>query len=151
MRRYSGYARLERSGDGERDDRRERRHQANRNPAECKDQGLLDMERLEAARRPVNSRGVTMCPLCLDVLSSKGFFSRVEQAEGREVHDLRGFQLNLFHIKELRFGVTNHRPYNVAWGHHHCNVVVKDAGILETLKWLKEVVDRNVTEGLFPN
>ena len=116
----------------------------------CRTSELLDMDRLKAARS-VNSRSVAICPLCLDVLSSKGFFSRMEQAEGREVHDLTITQISLFHISELRFGVLNHTPYNVAWGHHHCNVVVKDSGILETLKWLKEVVDRNVTEGLFPS
>lgn len=117
---------------------------------QCTDQGLLDLDRLKAARA-VNSRGLSICPLCLEALSSKGFISRMEQAEGREVHDLTITQISLFHIKELRFGVLNHAPYNVAWGHHHCNVVVKDSGILETLKWLKEIIDRNVTEGLFPD
>jgi hypothetical protein len=117
---------------------------------QCRDGGLLDVDRLRAARA-VNSRGVAICPLCLDILSSKGFFSRMEQAEGREVHDLTITQISLFHINELRYGLQNHAPYNVAWGHHHCNVVVKDSGIAETLKWLKTVIDRNVTEGLFPS
>jgi hypothetical protein len=116
----------------------------------CQEQGLLDMDRLKAART-VDSGGRTICPLCLELLSAKGFVSRMEQAEGREVHDLTITQVSLFHINELRYGVVNHSPYNVAWGHHHCNVVVKDAGILETLKWLKELIDRNVREGLFPS
>lgn len=74
----------------------------------------------------------------------------MEQAEGRAVLDLTITQLNLFHISELRMGVFNHRPYNLGWGHHHCNVVVKDAGIHETLRWMDEVLSRNVQEGHFP-
>ena len=68
----------------------------------------------------------------------------MEQVEGRFVHDLTVTQLNLFHIAELRIGVLNHRPYNVGWGHHHCNVVVKDAGILKTLEWMRAVVSRTM-------
>jgi hypothetical protein len=44
---------------------------------------------------------------------------------------------------ELRYGELNHRPYNLGWGHHHCNVVVKDAGIDETIGWMRSVVERN--------
>ena len=74
----------------------------------------------------------------------------MDQAEGRVVHDLTVTQLNLFHIQELRFGGLNHRPYNLGWGHHHCNVVVKDSGIIETLHWMKEVVERNLIDGQLP-
>jgi hypothetical protein len=112
--------------------------------------GLLDFGRLQKARA-TNSLGVPICPLCLEELSSKGFFSRMEQAAGREVHDLTVTQVSLFHINELRYGLLNHCPYNVAWGHHHCNVVVKDSGIDETLRWLKSVVDTNIKKGLFPS
>ncbi|MEZ4211233.1 MAG: BstXI family restriction endonuclease [Candidatus Paceibacterota bacterium] len=41
------------------------------------------------------------------------------QAEGREVPDLTVTEINLFHINELRYGVYNHKPYNLSWGHHH--------------------------------
>lgn len=51
--------------------------------------------------------------------------------------------VSLFHVKELRMGVFNHQPYNLGWGHHHCNVVVKDSGIFETLGWMKQVLQRN--------
>jgi hypothetical protein len=85
----------------------------------------------------------------LKELSGRGFFSRLEQAEGREVHDLTVTQLNLFHITELRYGVYNHRPYNLGWGHHHCNVVVKDSGILETLNWMHDVIQFNIETGYF--
>lgn len=73
----------------------------------------------------------------------------MEQAAGREVIDLTITQLNLFHIDELRMGVCNHRPYNLGWGHHHCNVVVKDAGISATLRWMYEVIQRNIADGHF--
>jgi hypothetical protein len=116
--------------------------------AQCKESGLLDTARLTETRT-LNALGKTICPLCLEELSGQGFFNRMEQAEGRLVHDLTVTQLNLFHIEELRFGVVNHRPYNVGWGHHHCNVVVKDSGIRKTLEWMRDVLHRNIDEGHF--
>lgn len=114
----------------------------------CEEAGLSDMQRLREARI-VNGDGKAICPLCLEELPAQGFFSRVEQAQGREVNDLTITQLNLFHISELRYGTYNHRPYNLGWGHHHCNVVVKDAGIAETLEWMHTVVERNIKDGHF--
>lgn len=119
------------------------------NLAKCQQHGLLDLVWLTQARM-LNSAGHTICPLCLEELSGQGFFNRMEQAEGRKVPDLTVTQLNLFHIQELRYGVLNHRPYNLGWGHHHCNVVVKDAGILETLEWMRGILDRNIAEGHLP-
>ena len=117
--------------------------------AQCGELRLLDTAQLKNFRI-VNSCGKTICPLCLDELSGQGFFSRMEQAEGRAVHDLTITQLNIFHIAELRYGVFNHRPYNLGWGHHHCNVVVKDSGIAETLVWMRAVLNRNIREGHLP-
>lgn len=109
---------------------------------ECKLNELLDLKKLIKAR-VINSQNKTTCPLCLEELSGSGFFNRLEQAEGREVPDLTVTQINLFHINELRINTLNHCPYNLGWGHHHCNVVTKDAGILPTLKWMQEVLKRN--------
>jgi hypothetical protein len=61
--------------------------------AQCEAAGLLDTVRLTKARM-LNARGKTICPLCLDELSGQGFFNRMEQAEGRVVHDLTVTQLN---------------------------------------------------------
>lgn len=112
----------------------------------AQDKGLLNYEELLGARL-INSSRVTVCPLCLEPLSGFGFFSRLTQAAGREVHDLTVTEINLFHIKELRYGQFNHRPYNLGWGHHHCNVVVKDSGINETLIWMKTILDNNKDAG----
>ena len=112
----------------------------------CAQRGLLDLTQLRA-QRIVNAGGRTVCPLCLKELSAAGFFSRLEQAQGREVHDLTVTQINLFHVAELRYGCYNHRPYNLGWGHHHCNVVVKDAGILPTLHWMDDVLRANRADG----
>lgn len=109
---------------------------------QCESEGLLDRDQLTQARM-LNTSGKTVCPLCLEELSGQGFFDRMDQAEGRVVPDLTVTQLNLFHIQELRCGVCNHRPYNLGWGHHHCNVVVKDSGIAETLRWMRDVIERN--------
>jgi hypothetical protein len=114
---------------------------------ECEAAGLWDYDRLNRSR-VLNGRYQTICPLCLEPLSAQGFFDRMAQADGRDVPDLTVTQINLFHIHELRVGAFNHRPYNLGWGHHHCNVVVKDSGIEETLAWMVRVIDRNKHEGL---
>ncbi len=114
----------------------------------CQGQRLLDFTRL-IDTRILNRNHKTICPLCLEELTAQGFFNRMEQAEGREVPDLTVTQLNLFHINELRMGVFNHQPYNIGWGHHHCNVVVKDSGIINTLIWMKAVVQKNIDSGHF--
>lgn len=106
------------------------------------DAGLLDIERLKETRL-VNSEGVTACPLCREEMSPIGFASKVAQAEGREVFDLTVTEVSLFHVDELRVGKLSHKPYNLGWGHHHCNVVVKDAGITNTLEWIRDVLRRN--------
>ena len=112
----------------------------------CEAQGLLDFTRLRGAR-VLNNVGHTMCPLCLKELSGTGFVTRMQQALGREVLDLTVTEINLFHLEELRMGVFNHRPYNVGWGHHHCNVVVRDKGIDLTLHWMRNVVNDNIAAG----
>jgi len=112
----------------------------------CKSMDLLDYKKLNKVRM-LDEDNKTICPLCLERLSGVGFLSRMMQAEGREVPDLTVTEINLFHIKELRYGVYNHKPYNLGWGHHHCNVVTKDSGILETLKWMKVVLQRNKKSG----
>lgn len=108
----------------------------------ARDQGLLDFEKLKQSRI-LNGKRELVCPLCLERLSARGFIRRLAQAAGRERHDLTVTEINLFHIQELAFGVFNHRPYNLGWGHHHCNVVCKDSGIDETLTWMQSVLRRN--------
>jgi hypothetical protein len=109
-------------------------------------QGLLNYDELIQARI-LNKHRNTICPLCLEELSGRGFFTRLEQAEGREVVDLTVTSLNLFHIEELRYGTFNHRPYNLGWGHHYCNVVVRDIGIVNTLLWMNDILRKNREEG----
>lgn len=103
---------------------------------------LFDKKQLIDARI-MDNKGFTICPLCLKHISANGFCSKIQQAEGRDVPDLTNTEVSLFHIHELRTGEFNHRPYNLGWGHHHCNVVVKDTGIDATLQWMKKVLIRN--------
>lgn len=112
----------------------------------CSENGLLDYLKLMDSRT-LNKERRTICPLCIEELSGNGFFNRMQQAEGREVPDLTVTEINLFHIEELRAGIYNHRPYNIGWGHHHCNVVTKDSGIYKTLKWMNAVLNRNINHG----
>ncbi len=116
------------------------------NALQCEQYALADLERLHSARL-LSASSKTMCPLCLEEVSALGFFNKVEQAEGRLVPDLTITQLNLFHIEELRLGSYGHRPYNLGWGHHHCNVVVKNSGIAETVIWMNVVLDKNIEAG----
>lgn len=104
--------------------------------------GLLDYDQLVGSRI-LNADREVVCPLCLEPISVAGFLSRLPQASGRERHDLTVTEINLFHIQELGYGVFNHRPYNLGWGHHHCNVVCKDFGIHPTLEWMASVMRRN--------
>lgn len=108
--------------------------------------GLVDTT-VMLEKRIMDENHHTICPLCLERLTANGFFNKLLQAEGRDVPDLTVTQLNLFHINELRFGAFNHKPYNLGWGHHHCNTVVKDSGINETLNWMQDVVFRNLSKG----
>lgn len=105
---------------------------------------LLDYDKL-MENRIINKDHELVCPLCLETVSSFGFLNRLTQAAGRERHDLTVTEINLFHIEELSYEKLGHAPYNLGWGHHHCNVVCKDAGIVATLDWMKEVLDRNST------
>ena len=107
----------------------------------CIEEKLLDWDELRKCR-VINKQNHTVCPLCLVELSGIGFFTRMLQAEGREVSDITVTEINLFHIDELRLGEYNHRPYNLGWGHHHCNVVTKDSGVAKTLEWLIEIIER---------
>lgn len=104
--------------------------------------GMLDEGRLRSLRI-LNPSGFTICPLCLDEIPASLFFSRIVQAEGRKTLDQTVTEVSLFHIQELRVGRLQHKPYNLGWGHHHCNVVTKDSGIQETLAWMRRVLDRN--------
>ena len=109
---------------------------------QANEKGLADKNKL-LLKRIIDKDGYTICPLCLKHISARGFCSRVQQAEGRDVPDLTVTEVSLFHIHELRTGEFNHHPYNLGWGHHHCNVVVKDSGIEPTLQWMREVINRN--------
>lgn len=106
------------------------------------EQKLADTNKLIRARI-LNNKGHTICPFCLRELSSKVFGEKLQLAEGRDVPDTTVTDVSLFHIKELRTGQFNHKPYNLGWGHHYCNVVVKDAGIEQTLQWMREVLADN--------
>lgn len=111
------------------------------------EQGLLDYELLRESRI-LDPDNIAICPLCLEQLDAFGFFNRKAQAKGREKFDLTITELNLFHIEELRPGLFNHKPYNLGWGHHLCNVVIGDEGIDSTVRWMHDVIERNIEYGL---
>lgn len=120
----------------------------NHNIEECNAKSLFNIDQI-ISHRLINANHHTICPLCLEEVSAMGFINKVEQAEGRSVPNLTVTQLNLFHIEELRIGKYGHRPYNLGWGHHHCNVVVKDSGIMPTLTWMDKIVGQNIELGYF--
>ena len=112
----------------------------------CRSKDLLNYELLRE-KRILDADNCTVCPLCLERLQGRGFMTRLSQMQGREVPDLTVTEISLFHIHELRPGEFNHKPYNLGWGHHHCNVVVKDSGIFPTLNWFVKVLKRNHDAG----
>ena len=107
---------------------------------------LLDLGKLRAIRA-LDTDGHTICPLCLEKMSARHFTEKVQQAAGRERFDARLTEASLFHIAELRVGEFGHRPYNLGWGHHRCNVTAGDVGIQQTLQWMREVIARNDLAG----
>jgi hypothetical protein len=108
--------------------------------AAAEEEGLLDMERL-LTLRVIGASGETVCPLCLVPVHAADFSKRSEQAQGRVTFDITTTDVSLFHIQELRVGTLQHKPYNLGWGHHFCNVVTRDAGIMGTLDWMKGVLE----------
>lgn len=118
------------------------REQKNRCIEETKNLNVDDIKLLQKSRI-LNTKGHTICPLCLKEMSAFTFDKKIVQSEGRYVPDTTVTEISLFHIKELCNGEFNHKTYNLGWGHHFCNVVVKDVGIYNTLKWMRQVLKDN--------
>ncbi|TDO97026.1 BstXI family restriction endonuclease [Flavobacterium sp. 245] len=105
----------------------------------CNNQKLANTDRLYKTRIIDNAKN-TICPLCLKKLSAGAFLINFfESAEKSDV-DKDISQINLFYINQLKIGEFNHSPYNLAWGHQNCNMICKETGVIETIKWMKEVV-----------
>lgn len=102
---------------------------------------LADIEKFEQAN--ILHDGTTICPLCREPIKAEELMSEVELAEGRENLHNRITEANLFHIDALRPGEFNNKPYKLGWGHHHCNQVVHDSGVKETLDWMEQVLRNN--------
>src|SRR5699024_1257743 len=112
----------------------------------ARNEGLFDTAKLQN-KRILDESSMCICPLCLERLRAEDFFKRESQAEGRETWDNTVTSISLFHIDELRMGSVQHKPYNLSWGHHHCNVVTKDVGIEPTLRWMETILRRNRDSG----
>lgn len=113
-----------------------------------RDRGLGDLHRFvsSGALVVVADEFRTVCPLCRAPVKAGDLMTRMEQAPGREIEDLTVTEANLFHLEDLRPGEYNHKPYALAWGHHHCNTVARDRGVVATIEWMAEVVDRHQTD-----
>ncbi|MDR7372856.1 BstXI family restriction endonuclease [Flavobacterium aquidurense] len=109
----------------------------------CNNQKLANNERLYKTRIIDNVQN-TICPLCLKKLSAEAFllnfFDSSEKSSEKSDSDKDISPINLFYINQLKTGEFNHSPYNLAWGHQNCNMICKETGVIETIKWMKEVV-----------
>ncbi|PXY46891.1 BstXI family restriction endonuclease [Flavobacterium hydrophilum] len=105
----------------------------------CNNQKLSNTDRLYKTRIIDNAKN-TICPLCLKKISAEAFllnfFESDEKSDAYKDID----PINLFYINQLKIGEFNHSPYNLAWGHQNCNMICKETGVIETIKWMKEVV-----------
>ncbi|MFD1605369.1 BstXI family restriction endonuclease [Flavobacterium artemisiae] len=107
--------------------------------AACNNQKLSNTDRLYKARI-IDSAKNTICPLCLKKLSAENFLINFfESAEKSDINKEIS-PINLFYINQLKTGEFNHTPYNLAWGHQNCNMICKETGVIETIKWMKEIV-----------
>lgn len=106
----------------------------------CNNQKLANTDRLYKTRI-INNASNTICPLCLKKLSAAAFLINFfDPSEKSSDVDKEISQINLFYINQLKTGEFNHTPYNLAWGHQNCNMICKETGVIETIKWMKEVV-----------
>ena len=105
----------------------------------CNNQKLSDTDRLYKTRIIDNAKN-TICPLCLKKLSAEAFLLNFFESSERSDINKDISPINLFHINQLKIGEFNHAPYNLAWGHQNCNMICKETGVIETIKWMKEVV-----------
>jgi len=106
----------------------------------CEENDLNDLDKLQEIRAFNKDEDKPCCPLCLKTLDCKIFFKEIEQDEGRRVPGNTITNVSLFHIKCLRPGKIRHKPYNLGWGHHHCNTIQGRKGIEETVDELEEIV-----------
>lgn len=105
----------------------------------CDNQKLSNTDRLYKTRIIDNSKN-TICPLCLKKLSAESFLLNFFESDDKSEADKDISPINLFYINQLKIGEFNHSPYNLAWGHQSCNMICKETGVIETIKWMKEVV-----------
>ncbi len=105
----------------------------------CNNQKLSNTDRLYKTRIIDNVKN-TICPLCLKKLSAEAFLINFFESTEKSDSDKGISQINLFYINQLKTGEFNHSPYNLAWGHQNCNMICKETGVIETIKWMKEVV-----------
>ncbi|WPO78276.1 BstXI family restriction endonuclease [Flavobacterium sp. KACC 22761] len=105
----------------------------------CHNQKLANTDRLYKTRIIDNSKN-TICPLCLKKLSADAFLLNFFESSEKLDISKEISPINLFYINQLKTGEFNHAPYNLAWGHQNCNMICKETGVIETIKWMKEVV-----------
>ena len=105
----------------------------------CDNQKLSNTDRLYKTRIIHNVQN-TICPLCLNKLSAEAFLINFFESAEKSDIDKNTSPINLFYINQLKIGEFNHSPYNLAWGHQNCNMICKETGVIETIKWMKEVV-----------
>ena len=91
--------------------------------AECERRGLLDYDKLYKLGVWDFEIDNIVCPLCGKQMYLDEFFEDISQMAGREVIDNTQKAVVLMHVRALRPGEFNHRPYNLGWGHNYCNLI----------------------------
>ena len=69
------------------------------------------------------------CPLCLKKIKYNDLHRTADYTENSQsgnaviqnTYTTRSTQVNVFHMRPLVYGSIEHKPYQVFWGHHHCN------------------------------
>ncbi len=108
----------------------------------CKENELLDYDKLTELGVWNNEKNHIICPLCHKQIYLNQFFENVEQMKGREVIDNTQKEIVLMHIEALAPGKFNHRPYNLGWGHNYCNLIQGDRDLNETIGILEDIIQK---------
>ena len=108
----------------------------------CVKNNLYDLKRLKSVGA-LNEKEVPVCPLCKEIIEPSSLFETKKQVEGREVVHNTQSEIVLMHIEALVPMKLNHRPYNLGWGHEHCNKIQGEHSIEKTLENLKRILRAN--------
>jgi len=79
-------------------------------------------------------REITRCPICLEIINLEDF-----KRDGRT----DPYSIQMGHIVPLSRTTQGHNAKNVVWAHRRCNYIQDEQTVEETIKTLREIVEKH--------